>query len=241
MTKSILSTLAAVALLSLVGCAAPSEEVSEDVDVKADLGVVETSATSAGLKKLPICGEPSETVKLDAATNETSDKLDEIAKVSSGVTCIPKVYTRRGAAMVCAPGLVPESGMCRAACREGYSMIDGACWLDGCPKGFRDDGILCEKPAPSPECRKVAKGEGCDVECPKGMADVGDACRKSGYVQNANNTKPIGFVPLLHTPVFAVPASTCPANRPERLGDLCYAPCLPGFNAANAVCFWSGK
>lgn len=246
MSKSMLSTLAALALLSLAGCAAPSEDVDSEMNVgiATTLETSTTAATLEELKGLPLCDDETSPKTAAATAGERAKEFESAKGSATVVTCLPRIHTRRGVPLVCAPGLVPSEGMCRRPCDQGYTMIDGACWLDGCPKGFRDDGIFCAKPAPSPKCVAHAKGgDGCDVECPKGMVEVDDSCRKSGYAQNENNTKPLGFSPLPRpkTPLFTAPPSACPSDRPERIGHLCFATCLAGFRGWNDACVWAGR
>lgn len=153
MMKTILASVAFASLLSLVGCAAPTEtENDTDVAVAVDTSstseqasFIDTYAAQEGLTlatSIPLC-DGSADIKVSKGA-----MFDIFGGDSAQQNCMPRTYDRGvGVPMVCAPGLIQSGAICYRPCKAGYKMVAGVCWQDSCPDGFRDDGAFCAKPA----------------------------------------------------------------------------------------------
>jgi hypothetical protein len=109
----------------------------------------------------------------------------------------------------------------RWALRTLQFQQEGHCWK-GCPKGFRDDGLFCAKPA------AYGRGGGSVMHpqgCPAGYTDTGLLC-----------TRCTGWFPWEWHCDTVTQDLACDAGEDENLG-LCYTPCREGFhNVGCCIC-----
>lgn len=155
-----------------------------------------------------------------------------------------------------------KSGLlCYPKCKSGYTGLAFVCWQD-CPKGFRDDGAFCAKPAPygrgvgfpwkfgdkafsldaaRARCAKKHGRGNCEKsgqiiypKCKPGYKNVG-CCVCSPICPSGMGTD-IGVSCTKKSYTRRTILPSCPPGMDADAG-LCYKKCKPGYRGVGPVCW----
>jgi hypothetical protein len=144
----------------------------------------------------------------------------------------------------CPPGTYANGALCTMNCDPGESSDGlGNCYA-GCPAGWDSTPTTCTKPA----AYGRGVGRALDLVCGPGSEEYAGVCVGNNYNhavwsrsaicsifnnQNWSSATDCG----IYGPQPSLTSKTCHATGEDRIGDLCYPTCAPGFHAVgNNIC-----